>query len=326
MEIRDILLVMLIAVAVGGIAQVFLYPLLSGEKRAEKRQQALMAKTPNQRVERVPRDSAQRRDQIVQTLREIEEKRGRNKASLEERIAHAGLDWTKSRFFLMSAALGLLVGLFLFILTGGSLIVAGLGTFAGGLGLPNWILGYLAKKRIEKFITELPDAMDIIVRGIRAGLPLGDCMREIAASADEPIRSEFRLVTESQAMGVTLSDALERMAERVPVAESSFFATVITIQTKAGGNLSEAIGNLSRVLRERKKMKGKIQAMSMEAKASAAIIAALPFIVALMTYISSPSYIELLWLTLTGKIVLGVCAVWMLFGVMVMKNMISFDI
>jgi len=213
MEIRDILLVMLIAVAVGGIAQVFLYPLLSGEKRAEKRQQALMAKTPNQRVERVPRDSAQRRDQIVQTLREIEEKRGRNKASLEERIAHAGLDWTKSRFFLMSAALGLLVGLFLFILTGGSFIVAGLGTFAGGLGLPNWILGYLAKKRVEKFITELPDAMDIIVRGIRAGLPLGDCMREIAASAEEPIRSEFRLVTESQAMGVTLSDALERLAE-----------------------------------------------------------------------------------------------------------------
>ena len=326
MDTRDIFLVILIAVAVGGIAQVFLYPLLSGDKRAEKRQQALMAKSPNQRVERAPRDSAQRRDQIAQTLREIEAKRGRSRATLEERLSHAGLDWPKSRFYLMSVMLAFLLGLFLFVLTGGSALVAGLGAITGGLGLPNWILGYLAKKRIEKFITELPDAMDIIVRGIRAGLPLGDCIREIASSTEDPIRSEFRLVTESQAMGVPLAEALERMAERVPVAESSFFATVITIQTKAGGNLSEAIANLSRVLRERKKMKGKIQAMSMEAKASAAIIASLPFIVALMTYISSPSYIELLWLTLTGKIVLGICAVWMMIGVMVMKNMISFDI
>ena len=326
MDTRDIFLVILIAVAVGGIAQVFLYPLLSGDKRAEKRQQALMAKSPNQRVERMPRDSAQRRDQIAQTLREIEAKRGRKRATLEERLSHAGLDWPKPRFYLASAMLAFLLGLFLFVLTGGSAVVALLGAITGGLGLPNWILGYLAKKRIEKFITELPDAMDIIVRGIRAGLPLGDCIREIASSTEDPIRGEFRLVTESQAMGIPLSEALDRMAERVPVAESSFFATVITIQTKAGGNLSEAIANLSRVLRERKKMKGKIQAMSMEAKASAAIIAALPFIVALMTYISSPNYIELLWLTLTGKIVLGICAFWMMIGVMVMKNMISFDI
>jgi len=326
MDMRDIILVILIAIAVGGVAQVFLYPLLSGEKRAEKRQEALFARAPNQRIERVPRDAAQRRDQIAQTLREIEEKRGRSSKSLEQRLAHAGLDWPKSRFYILSVVSGLLIGLFLFVLTGGNLIIAGLGAFVGLLGLPNWFIGYLAKKRIEKFITELPNAMDIIVRGIRAGLPLGDCIREIASSTEDPIRSEFRLVTEAQAMGVPLSEALERMAERVPVTESSFFATVITIQTKAGGNLSEAISNLSRVLRERKKMKGKIQAMSMEAKASAAIIAALPFTVALLTYLSSPSYIELLWLTLAGKIVLGVCAFWMLIGVLVMKNMISFDI
>ncbi len=326
MDLQDLLLVLLIALSAGGVAYALLYPSISGDKRAEERQQALMQRASTQRIERATRDAGARREQIVQTLKEIEEKRGGGKKTLEDRIAHAGLDWTRSRFYLMSALLGLVVGALIFSLTGGSLIVAGLAAFTGAIGLPSWILSFLAKRRIEKFITELPNAMDIIVRGIRAGLPLGDCIREIASATEDPIRSEFRLIAESQAMGIPLSEALEKMAERVPVAESSFFATVITIQTKSGGNLSEAINNLSRVLRERKKMKGKVQAMSMEAKASAAIIAALPFTVAFLTYLSSPDYIELLWLTLTGKIVLGICAFWMFIGVMVMKNMISFDI
>lgn len=326
MEPLDLILVALIAVSAGGVAYVLLYPSISGDRRAEERQRALTQRASSQRIERATRDAGARREQIAQTLKEIEEKRGAKKKSLPDRLAHAGLDWTPARFYVISAITGLMIGLLLFVMTGGSLLIAGLAAFTGALGLPNWILSFLAKRRIEKFITELPNAMDIIVRGIRAGLPLGDCIREIASSTEDPIRTEFRLVAESQAMGVTLSEALEKMAERIPVAESSFFATVITIQTKSGGNLSEAINNLSRVLRERKKMKGKVQAMSMEAKASAAIIAALPFTVAFLTYLSSPDYIELLWLTITGKVVLGVCAFWMLIGVTVMKNMISFDI
>lgn len=325
MDFNDIALVLLASVAAGGLAYVFVYPLISGEKRAEKRQRALAARSPERRVDR-KKEGQSKREQIAQSLKELEARQNeKNRVTLQDRIEQAGLTWTRGRYFAACALLGSLVFLFIMTLTG-SMVVAGLAAFTGAAGLPYWVLGYMKKRRINKFIIELPNAMDVIVRGIRAGLPLGDCIREIASSASEPLRTEFRLVTEAQTMGVPLGDSLDRMAERVPVPEATFFATVITIQTKAGGNLSEAISNLSKVLRERRKMQGKILAMSMEAKASAAIIAALPFIVAFMTYLSSPSYIELLWLTITGRIVLGICAFWMLIGVAVMKNMISFDI
>ena len=122
-----------------------------------------------------------------------------------------------------------------------------------------------------------------------------------------------------------LGDACGKLYERMPVAEANFFGIVISIQQKAGGNLSEALGNLSRVLRDRKKMKAKIQAMSMEAKASATIIGALPIAVGLLVYLTSPDYIELLWTTSLGRMMLAGCAVWMSMGVLVMKNMINFD-
>ena len=118
----------------------------------------------------------------------------------------------------------------------------------------------------------------MIVRGIKSGLPLGDCMRMIAGEAQEPLRGEFRAIIDAQTLGMSIADAVAKLFERVPVAEANFFGIVIAIQQKAGGNLSEALGNLSRVLRDRRKMAGKIKAMSMEAKASAAIIGCLPFI------------------------------------------------
>ena len=151
-------------------------------------------------------------------------------------------------------------------------------------------------------------------------------MRIIANEGAEPVRTEFRLIMEAQTMGLPLGEAVERMAERVPVTEANFFSIVLNIQSKSGGNLSEALGNLSRVLRERKKMRGKVSAMSMEAKASAAIIGALPFIVGLLVYLSTPKYMEMLFITSTGKMVIGVSLFWMFLGVMAMRKMIQFDI
>jgi tight adherence protein B len=124
---------------------------------------------------------------------------------------------------------------------------------------------------------------------------------------------------------MTMSEGIERMAQRVPIAETNFFSIVIAIQSKAGGNLSEALGNLSRVLRERKKMKGKITAMSMEAKASAAIIGAVPFLVVGALYVSSPKYISLLWTTSHGKMISVIAIFWMGIGIAMMKKMIAFD-
>jgi len=317
---------LMVAIAVGGIAYVFLYPLLSGERRAEKRQAALVG-AGAKRIDRLAAaSSANRRDQIAQSLKEIEARQtAQTKLSLDQRLARAGLDMPSSRFYVISAISGVVAGLVLFVGTGNA-IIGVLAGFSAGLGLPRLVLSRMATKRVNRFVEELPNAIDIIVRGIRSGLPLGDCMREIAFSAREPLRTEFRLVMEAQAMGVPLSEAIQRVAERIPVAEANFFAIVIAIQSKAGGNLSEALGNLSRVLRERKKMKGKVQAMSMEAKASAAIIASLPFIVALLTYVTSPDYVSLLWTTLIGKIVLAISAFWMMCGVLIMRKMINFEI
>jgi tight adherence protein B len=323
MDMSVLASIVLAAVAAGGLAYVFIYPLLSGEARAEKRHKAVIG-DGDRRVEKIGR-GGDRREQVAQSLKELEEReKNRHKISLEQRIAQAGLTWTKGRFFIISAAGGLTLGLVLFAMTG-SPILAGAGLFAGGLGLPRWVLGFLKKRRLTKYLEELPNAIDVIVRGIRSGLPLGDCLRIIAAEAREPVKSEFRYLVEQQTLGLSIADAVGKLYDRVPVAESNFFAIVIGIQQKSGGNLAETLGNLSRVLRERRKMKQKIIAMSMEAKASAGIIAALPFVVATLTYITSPTYIALLWLTFTGKMMLCVSAIWMTFGILVMRKMINFD-
>jgi tight adherence protein B len=313
----------LASVAAGGLAYVFIYPLLSGEKRAEKRQKALVASGPERRVDRA--STVNRRDQVAQTLKELDARqKARHKVTIEARITQAGLSWSKNRFFIISAVIGLALALVLLAISGSPIVAAG-GIIVGGLGVPRWILLYRRNRRIKQFLQELPNAIDVIVRGIKAGLPLGDCMRMIASEAQEPLRSEFRTIIDAQTLGIPIGDAVAKLYERVPVAEANFFGIVIAIQQKSGGNLSEALGNLSRVLRDRRKMAGKIKAMSMEAKASAAIIACLPFTVGILTYLSSPSYIELLWLTQTGKIALVVSGAWMATGVFVMKKMIAFD-
>ena len=150
-------------------------------------------------------------------------------------------------------------------------------------------------------------------------------MRVIVNDAPEPIKSEFRAIIDTQAIGIPLGDACTKLYERIPVAEANFFGIVVAIQQRAGGNLAEALGNLSRVLRDRKKMQAKIKAMSMEAKASAGIIGSLPIVVMLVVWLTSPDYIELLWTTPLGRTMLAGCAVWMAVGIMVMKKMINFD-
>jgi tight adherence protein B len=197
--------------------------------------------------------------------------------------------------------------------------------FAFSLGFPHWMLGYLKKRRENKFLDAFPDAVDVIVRGIKAGLPLLDCLKIVANETSEPLKSEFRTIVETQTIGLPLGEACAKLYERIPLPETNFFGIVILIQQKAGGNLSEALGNLSRVLRDRKRMKAKIKAMSMEAKASATIIAALPLAVMMLVYLTSPSYIELLWLRPLGRLMLACSAAWMLIGVLVMRKMINFD-
>jgi len=319
---QAIALFFLAAVAVGGVAWVFLYPILSGEKKAEQRM-ANVAKSEPVNVSR--RQPKSRREAIEIALKEFEQRHKKSKGvPLAARISQAGLTWSKRQFFLISA--GIAVVMFLLgILTGAGLLVGATLAFTGAFGIPRWLLSYLKKRRESKFLNSFPDAIDIIVRGAKAGLPLLDCLKIISLEAQEPVRSEFRTIVETQAVGLPLGDACGKLYERMPLAEANFFGIVVTIQQKAGGNLSEALGNLSRVLRDRKKMKAKIQAMSQEAKTSAAIISALPIAVMTLVYLTSPNYISLLWTEPLGRVMLGASACWMFMGVMVMKKMINFD-
>jgi tight adherence protein B len=266
-----------------------------------------------------------RREQVESSLKELEERRRKSSSPpLSVRITQAGLSWTKQQFFIVSGALGAIVFLVVYVLDAG-LIPAVLLAFAAGFGLPRWTLSYLKKRREAKFLDRFPDAIDVIVRGIKSGLPLGDSLRVLAAEAPEPILTEFRVILETQAIGVPLGEACTKLFERMPLPEANFFAIVIAIQQKSGGNLSEALGNLSKVLRDRKKMKGKIKAMSTDAKASAAIIGSLPVAVMSIVYITSPDYITLLWTERLGQMMLAGSAVWMSIGIMVMKKMINFN-
>jgi tight adherence protein B len=324
MKLQALALAFLAATAIGGAAWVFIYPLLSGEKQAENRR-ASVAKPEPASKRQAERTQRSRREQVEGTLKDLEARRQtQSKVPLSVRLTQAGLNWSTQKFMLVSAALGAAFFALAMFAGGGLLGAAGLG-FAGGLGLPRWGLGFLKKRREKAFLKALPDAVDVIVRGIKAGLPLFESIKVVAADSPEPLRSEFLAIIETQAIGMPLGDACARLYDRMPVPEANFFGIVISIQQKSGGNLSEALGNLSKVLRDRKKMAEKIQAMSMEAKASAGIIGALPPIVMLLVYLTTPQYISLLWTHPTGQLMLVACVVWMSIGIMVMKKMINFD-
>ena len=314
----------LAAIAVGGVVWVFVYPILSGERQTEKRMDTFARTEPIARTARGGQPRS-RRDVVESTLKELDERNKKSKSRpLSVRIEQAGVKWTKQQFIMISAGIGLGLFLLALFLGPGLLPAVGVG-FAGAFGVPRWLLSYLKKRREAKFLEGFPDAVDIIVRGVKAGLPLLDCMKMITIEAPEPLKTEFRAIVETQAIGIPLGEACGKLYERTPVPEANFFAIVVSIQQKAGGNLSEALGNLSRVLRDRKKMKAKIQAMSQEAKASASIIGALPLAVMTLVYITSPQYISLLFTDPLGHLMLAASAFWMGMGVLVMKKMINFD-
>ena len=325
MDLYQLVFAVLSTTGVLGLFFAFVEPHLSGSIRGERRQTRLAGAGPSKRGSDRAADATARRKQITESLKELETRGRKQKTvTLEMKLLQAGLSWSRRRYYLFCGVGGCLSGALVFVLSGNWLVLApaiGIGAF----GLPMWILGFLRKRRLKKFVAEFPNAIDVIIRGVKAGLPLGDCLRVIAAEALEPVKTEFRLICEAQSVGLSIGESVDRIIDRVPVVEANFFAIVISIQEKAGGNLSEALGNLSKVLRERKKMKMKIVAMSSEAKSSAGIIGALPFLVGGMVYFTSPHYIELLWLTMVGKLVLGGCAIWMTLGVLVMKKMISFE-
>lgn len=316
--------------SVGGVMVAALYPRLAGGSKGQKRLEAIGASKRKAAAERIGAEEGRRRRSVEDTLKELEEAqkekaRKSQNPSLVARMRQAGLSWTKRTYYIVCVVTAIVMMAGLFVLVGfGPLPTVGFGLSAGVL-LPHFFVNFKRKRRLRKFSNEFPNAVDVIVRGVKAGLPLIDCLKVIAREAADPVAPEFQEIVEDQTLGLPLADAVSRLPERIPLAEANFFAIVVMIQSKSGGSLSEALSNLSKVLRDRKKMSGKIRAMSAEAKSSAGIIGSLPIIVAILVWFTSPDYIALLFTTLVGNVVLVCCGLWMFFGIMVMRKMINFD-
>lgn len=290
------------------------------------------------RIEQIagPAGSTQRKDgkpgggarkkAIQGKLKEIEEKREKQKKKdgIRMWILQAGLSITFKQFITYSILFAAFCGFASFVMRM-SLLTTGLVTISAGLWFPRFVLRKMVARRVARFTTNFANALDIIVRGIRTGLPVGECLGMIGREMPEPVGLEFRLITDGQRIGMTLDEVLARLIERVPTSEARFFAIVLLIQKQTGGNLADTLDKLSIVLRERKKMKDKILSLSSEAKSSAMIIAALPFTVAGMLYLVQPSYVGALFTSSLGNMLLTGCGVSMTLGILIMKKMINFQ-
>ncbi len=311
--------------AVAGLGFVFAGPGDSG--RVVKRAQAITAAAA--RGERANRarpgapDAGARRKQLLKSLKEQERIQRKASVALTARLQQAGLSLSAPQFWTISAVLGALVLVVSLFLRANILVSAGL-TFATALGLPRWIIGFLAKRRTKQFTAVFADAIDIIVRGIRSGLPVGDCLKIIARESPAPLSPEFNRLVENLALGVTMEQGLEKMYERMPTSELRFFTIVLAIQSKTGGNLAEALANLSTVLRARKLMREKIKALSSEATASAFIIGSMPPAVMTLVLVTTPSYMMVMFSDPRGHLMLLGGAIWMGLGIFVMRRMINF--
>lgn len=315
-------------VAIGGLGLAFSgnqggQPTATSKKRVKAVAGAAKIDRRKQVVDAATLKRKQTTQDALKALTLTEKEARKRRVSVKGQIEQAGLNLSPTMFWMMSGGLGLVLALVGFVVQKG-LPGAGAGFLIGFLGLPRWILAMQVSGRQKKFSGQLADAIDIIVRGVKSGLPLQQCLRIIAAESPEPLRSEFQTLVDALAMGMPIDQAMSRMYDRMPLSEVNFFNIVLVIQQKTGGNLSESLGNLSSVLRARKLMKEKVKALTSEAQASAMIIGSLPFIVMLMVYLTRPDYIMILFTHPTGNLILLGASIMMSLGVFIMHNMVNF--
>jgi tight adherence protein B len=316
--------------SVGGLLGAALYPWLSAGAELRRRSDRIAPTRTTSTPLSNDSDKNRRKRSVEATLRDADDKlklksKERLKPSLTTRMRQGNVGWSRKTYYLFCGVSGIAMFILVLSLGFGMLPAVGFGISAG-LMLPHWYVSFMRNRCFRLFATEFPNAVDVIVRGIKTGLPLVDCLKIVAAETQDPVKGQFKILLEDQAMGLPLDEAAQRLPERMPLPETNFFAIVIAIQSRSGGSLSEALANLSDVLRERQKMKAKASAMSGEAKSSAYIIGGLPIIVAALLYVASPQYIGLLFTTQTGKLVLAACGVSMLCGALVMRKMINFEV
>lgn len=324
-----------IVLALGGLcaaALAFFLLAPTSKDKTKKRVASLQASRGARRVtSSAPSESQtkERRKKLTETLEALENKtknlKKKKRLSMEQMLEQAGLPVRRKHFYMASLVSALFFGL-IGLVSGQQTWVSGLLLLVGGLGFPRWVVNFLRKRRQKKFVDDFSNAIDVIVRGVKSGLPVNESLKIIAREAPRPVSDEFHMLTEGLRIGMTLDQALDRMYERMPLQEVNFFGIVLLIQQKTGGNLAEALGNLGSVLRSRKMMQGKIKALSAEAKASAYIIGSLPFLVMGAVKVASPDYLDPLFTTRVGNFILIAAGMWMLTGVLVMRKMIQIKV
>ncbi|MDE2444711.1 MAG: type II secretion system F family protein [Alphaproteobacteria bacterium] len=332
-DLSSLAFVVMVSIAVGGAAIALLYPMFSNDKGSRRVKAIATGKkaesSGNTWRSRFTEDSKDtRRRQIQDSLKQVgkqEKELKKKRASLRVSLEQAGLEISVRAYWVSACILGFGMGVIAFIIYPNPIVVA-MVVFVGVMGLPRWILKTLRKRRQNIFLNDFADALDVMVRGLKSGLPVTEAMKIIASESGPPVGPEFAEVVEGQRLGISIEQGIERMVDRIPLPEVNFLAIVMAIQSKTGGNLSEALGNLSRVLRDRKKMKQKVTSVSQEAKSSAAIIGSLPFILMISLTMLNPTYLSPLFNTQMGHILLIGSGIWMSTGVLVMRKMINFQI
>ena len=321
-----ILAAVLAFITIGGLG----WALVGGDAPTEqgvKRARALAATPSSNAARKIAAAHANtpeaRRKQILLQLKDAERKERKARMTMAAKLTQAGLTVKIQTFWIISAVLGVLALLLPLLLGANIFLCLGLAAVFG-LGLPRWVVGFMGKRRMKQFSGEFANAVDVIVRGIKSGLPVHECFKIIAKESPAPLGPEFQRLVEAIGVGQTLAQSLDKMYERMPTSELKFFSIVIAIQQKTGGNLAEALSNLTTVLRARRMMGEKIKALSSEAMASAGIIGSLPIIVMGLVFITTPAYIMLLFTDPRGQVMLLGAGIWMSCGVFVMKRMISF--
>lgn len=251
---------------------------------------------------------------------------GMPKTSIRYMLIQAGLNTPVYRFWVYSVISGIITFFLFHFWIGTAPLVTFLMTFTGFLGLPKFILKKKVSRRQNKFLSEFPDCLDAMQRLLKSGMPISEAVAMTSREYTGPIGEEMTRVYESQRVGDTMGQAVEKLAIRVPLPEIQMFATAVIIQSQTGSSLSEVLQNLSNVIRQRFRLKRKVQALSAEAKISAMIIGCLPLVVITAMYLLNKEYIALLWTTETGKMMSYGALSWMGIGIFVMKQMINFKV
>jgi len=250
---------------------------------------------------------------------------GSRAQALSIRLERTGKGWTTTQYLYVSLGLGIVVTAIIFLKSGAVLLSLGVGAIVGA-GIPHFLVNFFIKKRTNNFNAKFPDGIELLVRGLRSGLPVSETLAVVAQEVPGPVGEEFKTVVERMRIGRTMEEALQVTADKLGTAEFQFFVITLAIQRETGGNLAETLSNLSDVLRKRAQMKLKIRAMSSESKASAYIVGSLPFIVFTLIWWINPSYVEGFW-TDDRLIVAGLGGlVWMSIGAFIMAKMVSFEI